>query len=151
MCVCVCVPTALPNAHRELCVRSLVRSVRTTSTSFIIGTGLKKWRPPNLSLRLVASAISAIGREEVLLANIVSARAVLSSWENSCCFTAIFSTIASTTRSQLAPADSWSVVQAIRAMVESTKRLPPSASSANFFLTTRSKLLRMRAEDFSNN
>ena len=33
------------------------------------GTGLKKWRPPNLSPRCVALAISVMEREEVLLAN----------------------------------------------------------------------------------
>lgn len=42
-----------------------------TSTSFIMGTGLKKWRPPNLSNLLVALAMSVMGSEDVLLANIV--------------------------------------------------------------------------------
>lgn len=42
-----------------------------TSTSFIIGTGLKKWRPPNRSCRVVAFAICVICKDEVLLANIV--------------------------------------------------------------------------------
>lgn len=42
-----------------------------TSTSFMTGTGLKKWRPPNLSFLLVTLAISVMGREEVLLANTV--------------------------------------------------------------------------------
>ena len=34
-------------------------------------TGLKKWRPTNLSFLLVASAISPIGKEEVFEAKIV--------------------------------------------------------------------------------
>ena len=42
-----------------------------TSTSFIIGTGLKKCRPPNLSCLFVASAMAFIDRDDVLLANIV--------------------------------------------------------------------------------
>ena len=42
-----------------------------TSRSFITGTGLKKWRPPNLSLRLVASAMLEMGKEDVFDANIV--------------------------------------------------------------------------------
>ena len=42
-----------------------------TSTNFMTGTGLKKWRPPNLSLRCVAEASSAMESDEVLLANTV--------------------------------------------------------------------------------
>lgn len=42
-----------------------------TSTSFITGTGLKKWIPPNLSSLLVELAISVMGREDVLLAKMV--------------------------------------------------------------------------------
>lgn len=42
-----------------------------TSTSFIIGTGLKKCRPPKRSNLAVELAMSAIGREDVLLAKIV--------------------------------------------------------------------------------
>ena len=42
-----------------------------TSTNFIIGTGLKKWSPPNLSFLFVTLAISLIGKEEVLDAKIV--------------------------------------------------------------------------------
>ena len=43
-----------------------------TSTSFITGTGLKKWSPPNLSFLPVMLAISVMGREDVLLANRVA-------------------------------------------------------------------------------
>ena len=50
----------------------LLHTIRLqTSTSFMTGTGLKKWRPPNLSFLLVTLAISVMGREEVLLANTV--------------------------------------------------------------------------------
>lgn len=44
---------------------------KPTSTSFIIGTGLKKWRPPNRSSLVVELAISVMGRDDVLLAKIV--------------------------------------------------------------------------------
>lgn len=42
-----------------------------TSNSFIMGTGLKKCNPPNLSFRLAATAISVMGMEEVLLVKMV--------------------------------------------------------------------------------
>lgn len=44
-----------------------VSSVRITSTSFITGTGLKKWRPPNFFLRSGghSSLISLISSPEV--------------------------------------------------------------------------------------
>ncbi len=35
------------------------------------GTGLKKWSPPNLSLRSVELAISVMEREDVLLVKMV--------------------------------------------------------------------------------
>lgn len=42
-----------------------------TSTSFIMGTGLKKWSPANRSCLVVALAMLVICKEEVLLAKIV--------------------------------------------------------------------------------
>lgn len=42
-----------------------------TSTSFIKGTGLKKWSPANRSCLVVALAMLVICKEEVLLAKIV--------------------------------------------------------------------------------
>lgn len=42
-----------------------------TSTSFIMGTGLKKWSPANRSCLVVALAMLVICNEEVLLAKIV--------------------------------------------------------------------------------
>lgn len=44
---------------------------KLTSNNFITGTGLKKWRPPNLSFRLVTEAISPILNEEVFEAKTV--------------------------------------------------------------------------------
>ena len=46
-------------------------NVLFTSTSFMTGTGLKKWSPPNLSFLSVFFAMSVIGKEDVLLAKIV--------------------------------------------------------------------------------
>src|SRR6267142_2427263 len=53
------------NAKARLNVSSEVVTVRTTSTSGISGTGLKKCRPTKRSPRFVAAAISAIVRLEV--------------------------------------------------------------------------------------
>ena len=49
-----------------------VATLRTTSTSGIIGTGLKKWSPRNRSGRPVTVAIAMIERLEVLEAKMVS-------------------------------------------------------------------------------
>ena len=49
-----------------------VTTVRMTSTSFMTGAGLKKCSPTTLPGRLVATAISVIDSDEVLLARIVS-------------------------------------------------------------------------------
>ena len=47
-------PHAVANAIAGLIVSSLAVSGRTTSTSFIIGAGLKKWMPQTESGRWVA-------------------------------------------------------------------------------------------------
>ena len=52
--------------------RAEVVTARTTSTSGMSGTGLKKWRPTNRSGRPVAAAMSPIERLEVLEAKIVA-------------------------------------------------------------------------------
>ncbi len=41
------------------------------------GTGLKKWSPPNLSLRWVELAISVMERDDVLLVKMVDLRGVM--------------------------------------------------------------------------
>ena len=46
-------------------VSSAVVSARTTSTSFMMGTGLKKCRPPNRSGRFVRAASSVMQSDEV--------------------------------------------------------------------------------------
>ena len=46
--------------------------MRTTSTSFMTGTGLKKWRPAKRSGRFVAADISVIVSDEVFEQKIVA-------------------------------------------------------------------------------
>ncbi len=65
-------PSDLANANARLNVSSVVVTVRTTSTSGINGTGLKKCRPTKRSARFVAAAISAIVRLDVFDAKIVA-------------------------------------------------------------------------------
>ena len=85
------------NANARLNVCSDVVTVRTTSTSAISGTGLKKCRPTNRSARLVAAAISAIVRLEVFEAKMVPGPHSPSSSLNSAFFSARSSVIASIT------------------------------------------------------
>ena len=85
-----------------LMVSSLAVSGRTTSTSFIIGAGLKKWMPQTRSGRWVAIAISTTGSVEVLVARMPSALTICSSSANSSCLVARSSTTLSITRSQSA-------------------------------------------------
>src|SRR2546429_658082 len=61
-------PSFVPNATTSSYTISSVAMVRTTSTSFITGTGLKKCKPTNRCGRFVTVAISVIVSEEVLLA-----------------------------------------------------------------------------------
>jgi hypothetical protein len=67
-------PMRSTNAVSERTVGSLVVSARTTSTSFINGTGLKKCRPPKRSGLRVAAASSTIASDDVLLAMRASSR-----------------------------------------------------------------------------
>ncbi len=74
-------------------------TVRTTSTSFITGAGLKKCSPTTLPGRPVATAISVIDSEEVLVARIVSGLQMLSSSPKIARLRSSCSGTASTTRS----------------------------------------------------
>src|SRR5882762_6014696 len=89
------------NAKTRLNVCSDVVTVRTTSTSAISGTGLKKCRPTNRSARLVAAAISAIVRLEVFEAKMVPGPQSPSSSMKSTFLSARSSVIASITMSTL--------------------------------------------------
>src|SRR5256885_15325635 len=65
-------PGDLANAKARSNVSVDVVPVRTTSTSGISGTGLKKCRPTKRSARLVAAAMAATVRLDVLEAKIVA-------------------------------------------------------------------------------
>src|SRR5437868_11495075 len=58
-------PTARAHSVTVLTAASSVRIVRTTSTSFISGTGLKKCTPSTWPGRLVAAAIAVTLHDEV--------------------------------------------------------------------------------------
>src|SRR4051812_13831094 len=68
-------PRARMKSIARVSVSSLVVIVRTTSTSFINGTGLKKCKPSIRSARPLAVAIAMIVRLDVLEAKIASGRA----------------------------------------------------------------------------
>jgi len=64
-------PIDLPHSASVLKVSSEVSLILITSSSFIIGTGLKKCRPPKRSFLVELTAISVIGIELVLDVKIV--------------------------------------------------------------------------------
>jgi len=68
------------SANTASAVSSLVRTVLTTSTSFITGAGLKKCIPATCSGRSVAAASEITGSDEVVLARIACRGAIVSSW-----------------------------------------------------------------------
>ncbi len=92
-------PSDFAKSNAERKTSSLVAMVRTTSTSCITGTGLKKCRPTTRSGRLVAAAMSTIVSELVLLAKIVSGPHSRSSSRKSSCFRSRSSVTASITMS----------------------------------------------------
>jgi hypothetical protein len=83
----------------------LVVTVRTTSTSGISGTGLKKCSPTNRSARLVAAAMAAMVRLEVLEAKMVWLGHIPSSSFHSPFLISRSSVTASMTMSQLRSED----------------------------------------------
>src|SRR5262245_20463698 len=93
-------PTVRTHSVAVFTASSSVRIVRATSTSFISGTGLKKWSPSTWPGRLVAAAIAVTLHDEVLVASRVGGGQMRSSLANVSFLSAWFSVIASTTRSQ---------------------------------------------------
>src|SRR5581483_5328616 len=81
---------------------SVLVMARTTSTSPIIGAGLKKWMPTTCPGRLVATAMSTTGSVDVLVARMAWGAQIRSRVEKSSFLTARSSTTDSTTRSQAA-------------------------------------------------
>src|SRR2546428_14123029 len=78
-----------------------VRCPLISSTSFIVGTGLKKCNPRTFSGRLVAEAILLMLMDEVFEARIVFLGQTLSRVAKTCSFIRGSSNTASTTRSSL--------------------------------------------------
>ena len=66
----VVLPIASPTVRAVAMVSSEIESCRTSSSNFIIGTGLKKCIPITCSGRPEALAISPIDRPDVLVPNI---------------------------------------------------------------------------------
>ena len=73
-------PMARANAVSASCVAWLVVRARMTSTSFISGTGLKKWSPPKRSGRLVLAASSVTHSDEVFDASRQCSPTTASTW-----------------------------------------------------------------------
>ena len=92
-------PSDLAKANARRNVSSDVVTVRTTSTSGISGTGLKKCSPTKRSPRCVAAAMAAIVRLDVLDAKIVSEPHSLSSSRHSAFLSSRSSVTASMTMS----------------------------------------------------
>ncbi len=94
----------------EVAVTSLeLWSVRTTSSRRMTLAGEKKCRPMTASGRFTAVAISSMFRAEVLLARIAPCLTMVSSLPNTSFLTAMFSKMASITRSLSARSSSASV------------------------------------------
>src|SRR5215510_7205201 len=129
-------PTACTHSDAARTVLSSVRIVRTTSTSFIKGTGLKKCSPSTCPARPVAAAIAVMLHDEVLDASSACGGQTLSSLANVSFLSAWFSVIASITRSQSLSA-SRLVAPLIRPSVSSfagASILALATSASRFFL-----------------
>src|SRR5436190_20493684 len=98
-------PSAFENVSTACAVASLVSLPRTTSTSFISGTGFMKCMPITRSARFVLAASIVIEIDDVLLARIAFAGSAWSAAWNTFVLTSRFSVTASMQRSTLASTD----------------------------------------------
>jgi len=126
-------------------VSSEVARPRTTSTSFITGTGLKKCIPITCCGRDVVEASLVMEIEDVFEARITSGRQMRSSSRNNSDLIPSFSEAASTMKSQLASLER-SVVGAIRLSVSSF-----CASVIFALATSRSRFLAITVSARSSN
>ncbi len=69
-----CLPSFCANVSTSSTTSGSVTTVRTISTNFMTGAGLKKCSPTTLPGRPVATAISVTDSEEVFVARMVSGR-----------------------------------------------------------------------------
>ena len=88
-------PSPRVTSYAVASATSLVAGVRTSSTSGISATGLKKCMP-------TSAPISSTDSDEVFVASTQSGPTTARSSAKTCCFTPISSTTASSTRSQSA-------------------------------------------------
>ena len=98
----VSLPRLFPHSAPAWNASSDEATERTTSSSVITCTGLKKWRPMKLSGRFVAAACAITGSDEVLVAKTAPSLTTPSSSRHISSFWSRSSVIASTTRSQSA-------------------------------------------------
>jgi len=89
----------LATANAVASVGSSVRSALTISSSGMIATGLKKWKPTTRCGFASCDAISVIDREEVFVASTQSGLTTASTSANTSCLTCIRSNTASMTKS----------------------------------------------------
>ncbi len=94
-----CLRTFTQTSRTVACTSSAVSTVRTTSTSFIAGAGLKKCIPTTSSGREVTRATATTGRDEVVVASTAPGLQTLSRVVKSCCLISRSSATASTARS----------------------------------------------------
>ena len=140
-----CLPSEVTNPIAHSTVSWLVVMVRTTSTSLMSGTGLKKCRPMNRSARCVTAAMAAIVKLDVLEAKTASDPQRLSNSVQSAFLTSRSSVTASMMMS-LSFRLSSSVVN------ESRSRVAPRSSEVIFaFSTALSRDFTIAALPFSLN
>jgi hypothetical protein len=121
------------------CTSSAVSTVRTTSTSFIAGAGLKKCMPITSRGRVVARAQATTGSDEVVVARIAPGLQTLSSAAKSCRLASRSSAMASRARSTPANAS----YEAAGVMRSSVSAAAPAVSLP--LSTERARDLPMRA------
>src|SRR3989441_11326101 len=132
-------PTARTHSVAVATAASSVRIVRATSTSFISGTGLKKWSPRTWRGRVVAAARAVTLHDEVLVARIAWGGQIRSSFAKGSFLSCWFSVMASTTRAHPLRSSSRGVppMRASAASFVAASSLPFAASPSK---TSRSRL-----------
>ncbi len=125
-------PSRCANASTSATTSGSVTTVRTTSTSFITGAGLKKCSPTTLPGRPVATAISVTDNDDVFVAKIVSAPTMPSSSLKIARFNSNCSGTASITNSASASAfrSVANSMRASRSIRSSSDSLPPATARA---------------------
>ena len=126
-------PTVRTHSVAVVTTPSSVRIVRATSTSFMSGTGLKKWSPSTWPGRLLAAAMAVTLHDEVLVARIAWGGAIRPSFANVSFLSCWFSVMASTTSSHPLSSSSRDVpaMRASRASLALASSLPFARSASN--------------------